>query len=124
MVTLVKDEFHLARQRSVFFIILKNHFFKVYFHFDIRIESDSFHRNTFKVTAQEFHMSSIQQFSFECIANTLFLHNMNIERLHQQTDFSPYFKMMVILHQEFISAAQHRHFIMHSFKNRSLYHSY
>ena len=89
MVTLVKDEFHLNRQRSVFFIILKNNFFKVYFHFDIRIESDYFHRNTFKVTAQELPMSSIQQFYFECIANTLYINNLQIERLNQQTESSP-----------------------------------
>ena len=69
-------------------------------------------------------MSGIQQFSFKRIADTLFLHDVNIKRLHHQSDFRSYFKMMVILHQEFISAAHHRHFIMHTFENRSFYHAY
>ena len=120
MISLIKNKFHFTCQCTVLFIILKNHFVKVYLHFDILIGFYSFYRNTFEVTSQKFHMSSIQQFTFKRVTATFFLHNMNIKRLYQQTDFGSYFEMMIILYEEFITSAKHGHFIVDTFKNRGL----
>ena len=68
-------------------------------------------------------MSSILQLTFKRIAYTFFLHDMNIERFHQQTDLCTDFEMMIILNQKFISTAKHGHFVVHSFEDRSLYHT-
>ena len=48
---------------------------------------------------------------------------MNIERLHQQPDESPDFKMMIVLYQKFIAIAENRHFVMYAFKDRRLHHT-
>ena len=123
MITFIKDELHFSRQRTVFFVILQDHFIKVYFDLDIRTGFQPFHRGTFERTAQELYMSSILQLSFKCIAYTFFLHNMNIKRLHQQPHFRTDFKMMIILNKELISATKHSHFIVYPFEDRSLYHT-
>ena len=68
-------------------------------------------------------MGFVDQLAFKSIAHTLFLHNMNIERLHQQPDESPDFKMMIVLYQKFIAIAENRHFVMYAFKDRRLHHT-
>ncbi|MPN64929.1 hypothetical protein SDC9_212708 [bioreactor metagenome] len=45
------------------------------------------------------------------------MHNVNIHGLNQQAHRIAYLKVMVVLHQKFIIAAEHCHFVMHTFED-------
>ncbi len=63
-------------------------------------------------------MGRINHFTFKRVANTFFLHNMNIEWFYQQSDFLSGFKTMIILYHELVSfGSLHHHFVMDSFKD-------
>ena len=56
MVSFVEDEFHFARQSSVFFVILQDDVLEVHFHRYGRFGTDALHRTAFEAATQEFHV--------------------------------------------------------------------
>ena len=63
-------------------------------------------------------MRSVDELSLEGIANTLFLHYMDIERLDKKPDLATRLEAMVILYHELVSVrGLHHHLIMHALKD-------
>ncbi len=66
-------------------------------------------------------MGGIDQFAFERIANSLFLHHVNIKRFHGQSHCCADIEAIVIMHQQFISVLrQYRQLIMHPLEDHRL----
>ena len=63
-------------------------------------------------------MRSVDELSLEGIANTLFLHYMDIERLDKKPDLATRLERVVILYHELVSVrGLHHHLIMHALKD-------
>ena len=63
-------------------------------------------------------MRSVDKLSLEGIANTLFLHYMDIERLDKKPDLATCLETVIILYHELVSVrGLHHHLIMHALKD-------
>ena len=122
MVSFVQNKLDFSGQHAVFCIVQQVDFSEIHVYQHItQLHFLKVYRCTFKLTSQEFHMSFIDKLAFKSIADTLFLHDMNIKRLDQHTHFGSGLKSVIILYHKLIAVAQHHHFIMYSFKNTGLY---
>ena len=103
MVSFIKDEFHFARQMAVFFVIFKDDVPEIYFYPDRTARFDVLHFSTLKGTAEEFNVRGVYELAFEAVAGAFFLHYVNVERFHEQTDFPSGFETVIVLHHEFVA---------------------
>ena len=122
MVSFVEDEFHFTRQTAVLFVVFEDDVLEVHFHLHAAARFDALHGQAFEVTAQEFYVRFVHQFSFEGVAGAFFLHHMDVEGFYQQTDFASCLEGMVVLHHQLVAFARlHQHFIVYAFEDTAGY---
>ena len=89
------------------------------FHLDRGVGVDTGYFRAFESIAQEFNVGRIDQLAFKRVAYALFLHDVDIEGLHQKADFPSCIKAVVILYHELIAfGGLHHHFVVHAFEDR------
>ena len=63
-------------------------------------------------------MCGVYELAFKGVAGAFFLHYVNVERFHEQTDFPSGFETVIVLHHEFVALVSlYHHFVMHAFED-------
>ncbi len=103
MVSFVEDEFHFARQSSVFFVILQDNVLEVHFHrygLPGPMPCTGLHS---KLQPRNSTCVSSRSFALEGVAGAFLLHHVDVEGFHQQADFASCLEGMVVLHHQLVA---------------------